>query len=124
MRRHPQHSILYTAYPLLPVSDESCGGAEQILSTVEREMSSRGYQTTVAACDSSRVSGELFATGKEAVRDDLFEKREAEHVKKVLALIKSRNFSLIHDHSGSLFKYADQCDVPVLATLHLPRSLY
>ncbi len=33
-------------------------------------------------------------------------------------------FDLIHDESGSFFRHADRCPVPVLATLHLPRSFY
>ncbi len=35
-------SILYVAYPLLAVTDESAGGAEQMLLAVEREMAARG----------------------------------------------------------------------------------
>ena len=30
--------ILYVAYPLLPVTNESCGGAEQMLSVLEWEI--------------------------------------------------------------------------------------
>ena len=33
-------------------------------------------------------------------------------------------FDLIHDKSGSFFRHAAECPVPVLATLHLPRSFY
>ena len=50
------------AYPLLPVSDESAGGAEQILWTLERELARRGWETEVAACAGSRVTGRLTAT--------------------------------------------------------------
>jgi glycosyltransferase involved in cell wall biosynthesis len=124
MQRNSQQSILYTAYPLLPVSDSSCGGAEQILFTLEHEMFSRRHATTVAACDTSRVSGELYATGREAEKDDLFESRDAEHTLRVLRLTESRDFSIVHDHSGSFFKHADRVGAPVLVTLHLPRSLY
>jgi hypothetical protein len=42
--------LLFVAYPLLPVSDESAGGAEQILCTLERELLRRGWETEVAAC--------------------------------------------------------------------------
>ena len=41
--------VLYIAYPLLTVSGESAGGAEQMLWTLEREMAERGVSTTVAA---------------------------------------------------------------------------
>jgi glycosyltransferase involved in cell wall biosynthesis len=119
-----QTSILFTAYPLLPVSDDSCGGAEQVLWSVEREIAQRGYSTSVAACESSRVSGELLATGDAPKIDDALAQREAEHVSKVSEFLKSMDFSLIHDHSGSFWRYATQLHTPVLATLHLPRSFY
>lgn len=54
--------LLLVAYPLLPVSESSAGGAEQILWTLERELSARGWETEVAACAGSQVSGELLAT--------------------------------------------------------------
>ena len=37
-------SILYISYPLLAISDESAGGAEQMLLTLEREMASRDIE--------------------------------------------------------------------------------
>ena len=116
--------ILYIAYPLLPVSDQSCGGAEQVLHTLEAEMSARGHRTTVAACDGSRVAGELLPIGPPPVADDhLAERQEALH-QKVLAALRSRSFDLIHDHSGAFWQHAREVNVPVLATLHLPRRMY
>ena len=119
-----RESILYTAYPLLPVSDESCGGAEQILWSLEREMASRGYETTVAACESSSVSGELLVTGIAPKGEDRYEEREAEHSRRILDATSDREFSVVHDHSGSFLRHASEVDAPVLATLHLPRALY
>ena len=122
----PQLSILYIAYPLLAVTDDSAGGAEQMLLTLEGEMSRRGHRTTVAACDGSQVSGRLLATGKPASAADVFEQREREHSERILNYLDGHpdEFDLIHDESGSFFRYADRCPVPVLATLHLPRSFY
>jgi glycosyltransferase involved in cell wall biosynthesis len=124
MSNSSQGSILFSAYPLLPVSDESCGGAEQILWSVEREISLRGHKTAVAACESSRVSGELLSTGKVPLGDDRFELREAEHSVAIISFAREKKSSIVHDHSGSFWKHAAQLTVPVLATLHLPRALY
>jgi glycosyltransferase involved in cell wall biosynthesis len=55
--------VLLVAYPLLPVSEASAGGAEQILWTLDRELVRRGWKTEVAACAGSEVSGELIVTG-------------------------------------------------------------
>lgn len=109
---------------MLPVTDASCGGAEQMLWTVENEMHSRGWQTAVAACDRSQVSGELIPTGCAPVDLDRFEERKAEHHDAILRTLRFRNFDLIHDKSGHFWKHAREVDAPVLVTLHLPRSFY
>lgn len=121
--------ILYVAYPLLPVSNESCGGAEQMLSVLEAEMSDRGYFTAMAACAGSKTSGALFSTGSETTQPDCFTERDADHQNRILQLLRSTNgarpaFDLIHDKSGSFWKRAAESSVPVLATLHLPRHFY
>ncbi|MGB8132121.1 MAG: glycosyltransferase [Candidatus Angelobacter sp.] len=121
--------ILYVAYPLLQVHDESAGGAEQILWTLEREIARRGVCTTVAASAGSRVSGELFPTGQACTQPDDYERRRTEHEDGVIEFVRrsareGKAFDLIHDHSGSFWKRAAEIDTPVLATLHLPRSFY
>jgi glycosyltransferase involved in cell wall biosynthesis len=122
--------ILYIAYPLLQVHDESAGGAEQILWTLEREMARSGlHTTTVAASAGSRVSGKLFSTGQPCTEPDDYERRRSEHEDQIVEFVRQRErkgmaFDLIHDHSGSFWKRAAETDIPVLATLHLPRSFY
>ncbi|MGZ4878154.1 MAG: glycosyltransferase [Candidatus Angelobacter sp.] len=121
--------ILYVAYPLLQVCDESAGGAEQILWTLEREMARSGAHTTVAASAGSRVSGELFSTGEPCTRPDDYERRRIEHEGRVVDFVRRRaregkTFDLIHDQSGSFWKRAAEIDPPVLASLHLPRTFY
>lgn len=121
--------VLYVAYPLLPVSGESCGGAEQMLWTLEAEMARRGHQTWVAACEGSRVAGRLLPTGAAATEPDRFEQRDVEHTSRILSFLSeaqssSAGFDLVHDKSGSFWRHAARVDGPVLATLHLPRSFY
>src|SRR5258708_26657906 len=121
--------ILYVAYPLLQVFDESAGGAEQILWTLEREMARGGAHITVAASAGSRVSGELFSTGEPCTQPDDYERRRIEHEDRVVEFVRGRAredkaFDLVHDMSGSFWKRAAEIDTPVLATLHLPRSFY
>ena len=121
--------ILYVAYPLLQVHDESAGGAEQILWTLEREMARGGGIPRVAASAGSRVSGELFSTGEPCTQLDDYERRRNEHEDRIVDFVRRREregkaFDLIHDHSGSFWKRAAEIDTPVLATLHLPRSFY
>ena len=121
--------ILYIAYPLLPVSDESAGGAEQMLSVLERQMHKLGHRTAVAACDGSKVAGEMLATGPAPTEADRFEQRDAEHNARVVEFIRERErrgdgFDLVHDESGHFWRHALALPIPVLATVHLPRSFY
>lgn len=116
--------ILYVAYPLLPVSAESCGGAEQVLLTLEAEINRRGHQTAVATANGSSVAGQLVATGVARKDVDHFEDRLAEHVTAIIEYSRQHELALIHDHSGWFWPYARKVAAPVLATLHLPRTFY
>jgi glycosyltransferase involved in cell wall biosynthesis len=116
--------ILFVAYPMLPVSDGSCGGAEQMLWCLERELALRGLATAVAACEGSRVSGELLSTGAAPTEADRFARRAQEHSEAVVRLCERRRFRLLHDKSGHFWRHAARVGCPVLATLHLPRSFY
>jgi len=126
MSSHRPFSIMYVAYPLLAVTPESAGGAEQMLLTLEAAIAARGHRATVAASAESRVHGHLLATGEAANGPDQYEEREREHVARVLEYLRHHpgEFDLVHDKSGSFFRHAGECPVPVLATLHLPRSFY
>ena len=129
MTTGPGLKILYIAYPLLPVSEKSCGGAEQVLVTLEQEMKRRGHETMVAACWGSKVAGEVLPTGDPPTGPDQFEPRSAEHNRRVLAYLRShpQEFDLVHDQSGTFWQSLDrntELPVPVLVTLHLPRGSY
>ena len=121
--------ILYVAYPLLTVCEASAGGAEQVLWMLEREMFARGVITSVAASAGSRVSGELIPTGDACTAVDDFERRNSEHQGRIIDVIgqrvrEGRPFDLVHDMSGGPWPRAAGIEIPVLATLHLPRSFY
>jgi hypothetical protein len=117
--------ILYVAYPLLAVTEATCGGAEQVLLAVEREMQCCGHPTIVAAAAGSRVAGELYPTGAPASASDQLANRDAEHNRRILQLLaEDENFDLVHDMSGTFWRCAHEIGVPVLATVHLPPGLY
>jgi glycosyltransferase involved in cell wall biosynthesis len=112
------------AYPLLPVSEASAGGAEQVLWTLERELAAEGWETVVAACAGSKVSGRLLETGEPPHMLDRFEERAREHTEAVVAECMSNEYDIILDHSSHFFRHARRVTPHVLATLHLPRSFY
>src|SRR4051812_22677192 len=101
--------MLFVAYPLMPVSENSSGGAEQVLWTLQRALAARGARITVAACSGSEVPGSLYATCSPA-NGSLSSARlhESRHAAQCLELMRIREsigtgFSLVHDHSGSFF---------------------
>ena len=116
--------ILYVAYPLQPVTSASSGGAEQVLLRLERDMHGRGHTTIVAACEGSVPAGELLPTGPAGGAPDQFEPRLAQQVRTVIAYAREHEPDLIHDHSHWFWPHAGEVDIPVLATLHLPRGFY
>ena len=92
-------------------------------------MARRGAETVVAASAGSIVSGELLSTGEECAQLDDFERRNREHQDRIVAFLrenaaKGRDFDLVHDMSGSFWIRASEINLPLLATLHLPRSFY
>ncbi|HVH85154.1 MAG TPA: glycosyltransferase [Terriglobales bacterium] len=127
MNDHETFRVLYVAYPLLPVSEHSAGGAEQMLLALEREMHARGHHTTVAACATSHVAGKLFATGDPADAADQFERRSQQQTRVLVDWLQSgadQQFDLIHDMSGGFWQHTEGLSLPVMATLHLPPQLY
>jgi len=119
--------VLLVAYPLLSVSENCAGGAEQVLWALDRELRSRGHHTVVAASNGSQVSGELFATGEPASAPDQFAARDEEQTRRLIHWLNSDEcpqFDLVHDQSGSFWRHADRVPFPILTTLHLPRSFY
>jgi len=129
MLQSSRKRILYVPYPLSTVTEESCGGAEQVLFLVEQVMCQRGYWTTVAACSGSRTAGELIDTGAVALTFDQLEERDIEQSRRTLEVIhrregKHHQFNLIHDHGGRFWINAAQFETPLLVTLHLPRDFY
>src|SRR5438477_11939230 len=81
--------VLYIAYPLLPVSEQSAGGAEQVLWTLEREMHARAHETTVAACADSQFAGNLFPTGDAASGLDESEARSRQQTRVLIEWLNS-----------------------------------
>ncbi len=129
MSRTHRKKILYVPYPLSTVSEESCGGAEQILRLVEQEVHRRGHITSVAACIGSKISGEHIDTGTVAHSLDQLQERDLEHNARILQVIGDRAgasaaFDLVHDHGGRFWPFAGNFDTPLLLTLHLPRVFY
>jgi CelD/BcsL family acetyltransferase involved in cellulose biosynthesis len=119
-------TVLSVAYPLAPVGPDAVGGAEQILSQLDRALAADGHRSLVIACEGSQTAGVLISTGpvpgelsKDVRRAARFRTLEA-----LRGALQDRRIDVIHVHGVDFWSYLPETDVPILATLHLPPSWY
>lgn len=119
-------TILSVAFPMSPVGLSSSGGAEQILSEIDRGLVVRGHTSIVIACPGSRVAGTLIPTWTIAGPICTAQWMQAnDAVRKAIAFALQRHRpDLAHMHGLYFSDYLPQEDLPVLVTLHLPISSY
>src|SRR3954447_9855478 len=95
-----QMRILNVAYPLLPVTAGSAGGAEQILHLLDQGLTKRGIDSGVIAAKGSKVSGTLWATP--AASNDVTDQERSEaqkiHSRTIAKVLESERVDLIHFH--------------------------
>jgi glycosyltransferase involved in cell wall biosynthesis len=115
-------TILSVAYPFAPVGPDAVGGAEQVLSQVERAAVNAGHRSIVIAMAGSRVAGELIAIpGANGVLDDASRAWGHECVRRAIAqALRHEDVDLIHFHGIDFFEYLPVVGPPALVTLHLP----
>jgi hypothetical protein len=118
--------ILNVAYPLLPVSAGSAGGAEQILYLLDHGLRKRGIESVVIAAKGSKVSGTLWPTP--AASKDVTDRERSEaqeiHRRTIAKVLESERVDLIHFHGLDFSTYLPETHIPKLATLHLPITWY
>jgi glycosyltransferase involved in cell wall biosynthesis len=118
--------VLFVAYPFAPVGPDAVGGAEQVLSTLDRALVERGHRSRVLACEGSHTEGELLAipraTGEigEAARARI----HAALRRRLAEAIAQRRPDIVHLHGMDAMDYLPEPGVPALVTLHLPPSWY
>jgi glycosyltransferase involved in cell wall biosynthesis len=119
-------TVLSIAYPLAAVGPDSVGGAEQVLSTLDRALVSAGHRSIVIACEGSLLAGEHIAVPAAAgLLDDAeiegVRERQRRAIRRVLA---QTSVDLVHMHGVDFHTYLPPPGPPVLATLHLPVAWY
>jgi hypothetical protein len=53
-------TVLNVAYPLAPAGPDAPGGAEQVLTLLDRALVRKGHTSIVVACEGSRATGDLI----------------------------------------------------------------
>lgn len=121
-------TVLSVAYPLAPTGPDAVGGAEQILTCLDRALAEAGHCSLVIACEGSRAFGTLLPTPAPpsgAVLDDQAKMQAwANHRAAIEQALETYPVDVVHLHGIDFGAYLPASDVPVLATLHLPPSWY
>ena len=119
-------TILQVAYPFAPVGPDAVGGAEQVLSLIERNLPRFGQRAVVVACAGSRTRSPLLATPLPAgtITDESRAAAEAAHARTIRAALDRYAVDLVHMHGIDFHRYLPPPGVPVLVTLHLPPGWY
>jgi hypothetical protein len=119
-------TVLNIAYPLAPVGPDAVGGAEQVLSFLDRALVEAGHRSIVIACEGSKTFGQLIEVPRErALLDDAARERAwRRHRAAIAGALERWRVDLAHLHGIDFHHYLPAPGVPVLATLHLPPSWY
>ena len=120
-------TVLQVAYPLAPVSQDAAGGAEQIISMLDRAVVESGNRSLVVACSGSAVDGILYSN--ECDSNQKFDnamrwRAQKAQERTIAAALHHWPVDLIHMHGIDFDAYLPESEIPVLVTLHLPLSWY
>ncbi len=119
-------AVLSVSYPLARVSEDSAGGAEQVLSALDRALVAADHRSIVVAPEGSRVAGVLEAIPwtegplGEAARA----RAQGANAAAVARVLARERVDLVHLHGIDFDRYLPAPGPPVLATLHLPPDWY
>ena len=119
-------TILSVAYPFATVGPDAVGGAEQVLSQVERAAVDAGHRSLVIAMEGSQVAGELLAIPRyEGVLDQATRAAGHAAVRHAIAqALRSEDVDILHFHGMDFAEYLPEQGPPALITLHLPPDWY
>jgi glycosyltransferase involved in cell wall biosynthesis len=119
-------TILSVGYPFAAAGPGAVGGAEQILSRLDRALVANGHKSCVIAPADSYTWGQLFPVRSvNALIDDELRHITYAEVRLLLeTAIDECRPSVVHLHGVDFYHYLPSVPVPTLVTLHLPISFY
>jgi glycosyltransferase involved in cell wall biosynthesis len=119
-------TILNVSYPLATVSDQTAGGAEHILATLDAALEARGHHSLVVAPAGSCCRGHLVPTEPvHGILDDRAkEVARARHGDTIRRALDMYPVDVVHMHGIDFMDYLPDTEVPVVVTFHLPLNWY
>ncbi len=118
--------MLSVGFPFAVVGPGAVGGAEVVLSEIEKALPSLGFRSVVVARDGSAPVGRLYATPAPAgeIDDAVRAQVEAAQQVNIDRALAENPVSLVHLHGFDFHRYRFPPDIPILVTLHLPPGWY
>jgi glycosyltransferase involved in cell wall biosynthesis len=119
-------TVLSVGYALAPVGPDAVGGAEQILSALDRALAAAGHHSIVVAPEGSRVAGTLVPSPPVPPSIGETERAavSAAHRRAVEHALARWPVDLVHAHGLDFATQLPEPRVPALVTLHLPADFY
>ncbi|WEX10417.1 glycosyltransferase [Chelativorans sp. AA-79] len=118
-------TVLSVAYPFAPVGPDVVGGAEQVLSALDRALVRNGHHSIIIACKGSETAGRLITlpSGRGPIDDVVRQERWAQMRRLIAWVLTQERVDLVHLHGIDFHEYLPE-GIPTLATLHLPLDWY
>ncbi len=119
-------SVLNVPFPYAPVTADPVGGAEQVVSALDRELVARGHRSLVIGHRDSQITGELIALPPAPQTFNDFARAQVHRDLRtaIARVLVDERIDLIHLHGSDFDNYLPPSGPPVLATLHLPLPWY
>ncbi len=119
-------TVLSVAYPLAFVTADPVGGAEQVLSRLDRALAAAGHRSVVVAAEGSEVAGTLLPLPPIPARIGEAETETARAAARarIAEAVERHRPDVIHLHGIDFPHYLPDRGPPVLVTLHLPLDWY
>ena len=116
-------TVLLVAYPFAPVGPDAVGGAEQVVSALDRGLVAAGDRSIVVACEGSEAAGELVAIPwRDGAPIDAEARTRAHREVRdaVWRTVACEPVDVVHLHGLDADAYLPPPGPPTLVTLHLP----
>jgi glycosyltransferase involved in cell wall biosynthesis len=118
-------TVLNVAYPFAAVGPDAVGGAEQILSALDRALVANGHRSLVVACEGSATAGTLLSVPRSAGSIIDQATRSAIHAEVRRTVTRAaEEADLLHFHGIDFHACIPPPGKPTLVTLHLPPAWY
>jgi glycosyltransferase involved in cell wall biosynthesis len=119
-------TVLNVAYVFAPVGPDTAGGAEQVVSALDRALVAAGHRSLVIACAGSKTAGELLPTAPLPAKftEDLRQAAQQRHRRRIEEALRHWPVDVVHCHGHDFAEYLPPPGVPTLVTVHLPVDHY